>query len=82
MENMLSVILEFPMPKDKTGVRSWFELVVWGFSKTSLMEPLRALLTPKTDFSWSQELEESFGCAKEEIVKLASSTQLNSTKFN
>ena len=38
-----------------------------------LMEPFRMLLKKDTEFAWSQELQESFEQAKEEIVKLVES---------
>ena len=68
----LQAILEFPRPRDITGVRSWFGLiqqVAYAFSNTDMMLPFRNLLKPSTDFLWTQELQESFEKSKEEIVK-------------
>ena len=45
--DFLKSILEFPVPKDLTGVRSWFGLVnqvSYAYSVASLMEPFRHLL--------------------------------------
>ena len=72
-EHMLSSIMEFPRPVDISGIRGWFglvEQVAWAFSKTKVMEPFRALLKTSTPFLWTQELQDSFETAKQEIVRL------------
>ena len=64
---------EFPRPTDISGVRSWFglfEQVAWCYSKQKLMEPFPNLLKPKTAFAWSQELQDAFLTARDEIVKI------------
>ena len=68
----LQAILDFPRPRDITGVRSWFGLiqqVAYAFSNTEVMLPFRNLLKPSTDFLWTQELQDSFDKSKSEIVK-------------
>ena len=67
---LLKSILEFP--RDISGIRSWFglvEQVAWAFSKTDVMNPLRHLLSPKSEFIWSQELNDSFEHSKQEIIE-------------
>ena len=69
---LLKSILEFPRPRDISGIRSWFglvEQVAWAFSKTDVMNPLRHLLSPKSEFIWSQELNDSFEHSKQEIIE-------------
>ena len=69
---MLQSIKEFPRPADISGVRGWFglvEQVAWAFSKTEVMAPFRHLLKSKEPFVWTQELQESFEGAKEEIAR-------------
>ncbi len=66
-------ITDFPRPTDITGIRSWFgliEQVSFAFSKTTLMEPFRALLKPKAEYLWSEEMQVAFEKAKVEIVGL------------
>jgi hypothetical protein len=45
------------------------EQVPWAFTKTATMEPFRKLLSSKTVFAWSQDLQESFEKARLMIVK-------------
>ena len=69
---LLKSILEFPRPRDISGIRSWFglvEQVAWAFSKTDIMNPLRHLLSPNSEFLWTQELNNSFERSKQEIIK-------------
>ena len=69
---LLKSILEFPRPKDIAGIRGWFglvEQVAWAFSKTEVMNPLRHLLSPKSEFMWTQELNDSFENSKKEIIE-------------
>lgn len=69
----LSAIQEFPRPKDITGIRSWYglvEQVSFAFSKSQLMEPFRDLLKKKSEFVWTQALQDAFDRAKVEIVEL------------
>ena len=67
---LLQSILNFPRPENISGIRSWFglvEQVTWAFSKTEVMAPFRKLLSPKTDFVWTQELNDCFEASKKEI---------------
>ena len=62
-EETCKAIREFPRPTDITGVRSWFglvEQVSFAFSKTSLMEPFRVLLKPKSEFAWTEPMQQAF----------------------
>ena len=66
-------ILDFPTPKNISDVRSFFGLVnqvAYAFSKGVIMAPFRELLKPDNKFSWTEELDESFIAAKQEIVRL------------
>ena len=68
----LQAIIDFPRPRDITGVRSWFGLiqqVAYAFSDTDVMLPFRNLLKPSTEFVWTQELQNSFERSKDVIVK-------------
>ena len=70
-DELMKSILNFPRPENISGVRSWFglvEQVTWAFSKTEVMAPFRRLLSPKTDFVWTQELNNSFEASKKEIL--------------
>ena len=72
-ETTLKAIAEFPRPTDITGIRSWFglvEQVSFAFSKTSLMEPFRKLLSKSATYVWDDELQRAFNTAKSEIVRL------------
>ena len=67
----LDAIRNFPAPKDITGARAWFGLVNQGnyaFSMTEEMAPFRHLLSPKTKFEWTEELDILFRKSKESIV--------------
>ena len=69
---LLKSILEFPRPRDISGIRGWFglvEQVAWAFSKTGIMSPLRYLLSPQSEFVWNQELNDAFEKSKEEIIE-------------
>ena len=71
-KDLIESIRDFPRPKDLTSTRSWFgliEQVAWAFSKTKVMEPLRHLLKPKSEFVWTQELNDAFENSKKEILK-------------
>ena len=66
-------ILDFPTPKNISDVRSFFGLVnqvAYAFSKGVVMAPFRELLKPSNKFSWTEELDQSFIAAKQEIVRL------------
>ena len=67
----LDAILNFPTPKDITGMRSWFGLVnqsAYAFSMAEKMAPFRELLKPGTKFNWNEGMQELFEKSKEEIV--------------
>ena len=67
----LDAIRNFPAPRDISGARAWFGLVNQGnyaFSMTEEMAPFRHLLSPKTKFEWTKEMEEVFVKSKESIV--------------
>ena len=69
---LLKSIVEFPRPRDISGIRGWFglvEQVAWAFSKTELMNPLRHLLSPSSEFVLTPELNDAFERSKDEIVK-------------
>ena len=71
-EELIKSILNFPRPENISGIRSWFglvEQVSWAFSKTEVMAPFRKLLSPKSEFVWSQELHDSFEKSKGEILE-------------
>ena len=42
--------------------------VSYTFSQLPIMAPFHHLLSTKTPFAWSAELEEAFGPSKEEII--------------
>ena len=68
----ISAISEFPTPSKLTDVRSWFGLVnqVAHYDKLSnIMEPFKHLLSPKTKFEWTSELETAFQKSKAHVVE-------------
>ena len=68
----LDSIQSFPKPSRIADIRAWFGLVnqVSHYSKlTTLMAPFRPLLSPKTPFIWTPDLDDAFERSKEEIVK-------------
>ena len=68
---LLKSIIDFPRPKDISGIRSWFglvEQVAWAFSKTAVMSPFRHLLSPNSEYLWTQELNDAFEKSKIEII--------------
>ena len=70
-DELLRSILNFPRPENISGIRSWFglvEQVTWAFSKTEVMAPFRKLLSPKSEFVWTQELNDCFETSKREIL--------------
>ena len=74
-ETMLANIKGFSRPTNISGIRSWFgivEQVAYAFSKASVMLPFRHLLSKDEPFVWTQELQESFKLAKEEIGRRSS----------
>lgn len=72
-DETLASITNFPRPTDLTGVRSWFgliEQVAFDFSKTTLMEPFRKLLSKHAEYLWTDDMQKAFETAKVEMVKL------------
>ena len=68
----LRAIKEFPRPRNISGVRSFFgliEQVSFAFSKTEIMAPFRHLLSPKTQFTWDDHLEQAFEKGKAEVIE-------------
>ena len=55
-----------------TDIRAWFGMVAqvaYTFSELPIMEPFRHLLSTKTPFAWSAELQTAFDASKEAIIK-------------
>ena len=62
----------FPAPKNITQARAFFgfvEQISFAFSKCADMIHFRHMLSPKTKFVWSDELEREFGLAKANIAR-------------
>ena len=71
-DELLKSIVNFPRPENISGIRSLFglvEQVSWAFSKTDIMAPFRRLLSPKSVFVWSQDLNNSFEASKNKILR-------------
>ena len=71
LPKFLDAIQKFPRPKSITDIRSWFGLVNqcshYGQLST-MMEPFKHLLSPKTLFKWTDELEAIFIESKKQII--------------
>ena len=68
----LNAIQEFPRPKNIKDIRAWFGLInqVSHYGRlTEMMAPFKPLLSPKTTFCWSEELEEAFQNSKRELIE-------------
>ena len=68
----LKAIGTFPTPKNVSDVRSWFGLINQVAHCAQLREmvaPLKPLLSPKSKFFWTNELDESFRNSKQAIIK-------------
>ena len=71
-ESFKESILSFPTPSSLTDIRSWFGAVAqvsYAFASSPVMQPFRHLLSSKSSFSWSPELEEAFLASKQEVVR-------------
>ena len=71
-ESMTESIQNFPAPKNITQARAFFglvEQVSFAFSECADIIHFRHLLSPKTKFVWSDDLEREFGLAKASIVR-------------
>ena len=69
---MTEYIRNFPAPKNITQARAFFGLVKqvsYAFSKCEDISHFRHLLSPKTQFIWTEDLEREFGLAKASIVR-------------
>ncbi len=67
----LDAVANFPRPTNITDVRSFFGLIcqLAHYAKLcDIMAPFKPFLSPKVRFQWSDELEEAFVVAKQEIV--------------
>ena len=68
----LDAISAFPTPTGIAGVRSWFGLVnqVARYGRiTDLMAPFKHLLSPKTKFHWTAQLDAAFRRSKTAIIQ-------------
>ena len=68
----LDAIMQFPVPRNITDVRSWFGLVnqvSYYTSMTERMRPFRDLLKPKSPFFWDDQLQQLFEESKEGIIQ-------------
>ena len=60
------------MPKSTTDIRSWFDLVnqVANYAQLrDIMAPFKPFLSPKQQFSWTEELNQAFAISKQSIIK-------------
>ena len=70
--SFFDAINSFPTPLNIRDIRVWFGMVAqvaYTFSELPVMEPFHHLLSTKTPFTWSAELEQAFQSSKEVIVK-------------
>ena len=70
-DDFFDSIRSFPTPVNITDVRAWFGMVAqvaFAFTELPVMEPFRHLLSTKTPFAWSAELEAAFVASKEAII--------------
>jgi hypothetical protein len=70
-EKFIRAIREFPTPSKITDVRSWFGLVnqVGHYNKLCVvMAPFKPLLSPRTQFVWTAELDAAFQRSKQIII--------------
>ena len=70
-QKYLQTIIDFPTPKNRTDIRSWFGLVnqvSYAFSMTKRMEPFRKYLKPRLPFIWDEEMDSIFEESKQVII--------------
>ena len=70
-QKFVDAILQFPTPTKLTDVRSWFGLVnqVSHYDQLSdIMEPFKRLLSAKTKFEWTADLDIAFQKSKDHVV--------------
>ena len=68
----LNAIKEFPRPQNIKDVRAWFGLInqVSHYGQlTEIMAPFKPLLSPKTKFFWSVDLEDAFQASKRKLIE-------------
>ena len=71
LEKSLRAIRDFPTPSKLSNIRSWFGLVnqVGHYAKlTDIMAPFKSLLSPKSKFLWTDELESAYQSSKNVII--------------
>ena len=71
VRKFITAIEDFPTPTKLTDVRSWFGLVnqVAHYDKLSgIMETFKHLLSPKSKFEWTTELDYAFLQSKKFVV--------------
>ena len=71
-EDFLDNIRSFPSPRTITDIRSWYGAVAqisYAFSTAPAMQPFRHLLSTKSTFQWTPDLETAFQASKEEIIR-------------
>ena len=71
LHKYVQAIKDFPRPSNLTDVRAWFGLVnqVAHYGRmVELMAPFKPLLSPKTKFVWTDELENAFVKSKAAII--------------
>ena len=67
----IDAIKDFPVPKSITDIRSWFGLVnqVANYAQLrEMMRPFKPFLSPKTPFTWNDELQNVFEKSKAAII--------------
>jgi len=72
LQKFIDPILRFPTPSKLTDIRSWFGLVnqVSHYDKlSSIKEPFKHLLSPKTKFVWTSQLDKAFKLSKPYVVE-------------
>ena len=72
LDKYIDSIRQFPTPRNIADIRSWFGLInqVSHYSKLSnIILPFKPLLSPKTPFKWSDELQDAFEQSKFAIVE-------------
>ena len=70
-DSFVDSILNFPTPTSLTDIRSWFGAVAhvsYSFATSPVLLPFKHLLSSKTSFFWSPELEVAFKASKQEVV--------------
>jgi hypothetical protein len=68
----INAIKSFPVPTNRTDVKSWFGLInqVSNYSQLrDVMAPFRPFLSPKRKFEWGAELDKAFDQSKSAIVE-------------